>query len=195
MAKVLAGLLLWHSLSLSPALSQELCVGAEAPGVPSSEPHCRCGHLLLGDTFLRCCSSCGPLSSLMDNWGTVPQLQSRSPAEFSSSRCPHLKVSDIFFSFLMQEIKCLHQGMEIFPYAGGTHRSEIFSSSMRSSEKCSGWHWHVPHHPSLGLSCSQGSFIPVHQVAQHPHLPGQGDGKQQSNQEAGSFPFQHSMLG
>lgn len=86
-------------VSLSPALSQELCVGAEAPGVPSSEPHCRCEHLLPGDTFLRCCSSCGPLSSLMDNWGTVPQLQSRSPAEFPSSRCTHLKASDIFFSF------------------------------------------------------------------------------------------------
>lgn len=40
MTKVLAGLLLWHSLcvSLSPSLSHELCGGAEAPGAPSSEP-------------------------------------------------------------------------------------------------------------------------------------------------------------
>lgn len=60
-------------------------------------------------------------------------------------------------------------------------------SSMRTSEKCSGWHWRVPPHSSDGLSCSQGSFVTVRQVAQHPHLPGQGGGKQQSNQEASPF--------
>lgn len=49
------------------------------------------------------------------------------------------------------------------------------------------WLWDVPHHPSDGLSCSQGSFLPMHQVAQHPHLPGQGGAKQHHNQEAGSF--------
>lgn len=77
----------------------------------------------------------------------------------------------------------------------GRRRSEILLSSMDTSEKCSGWHRQVPHHPGDGLSYPQDSFIAVHQAAQHPRLPGQGGGKSNSKQEADPTFFQHSRAG